>query len=424
METHLSSPLLTTKIIPPPPGTHNLVRRRLLAELDSGWSADKRLILVCAPAGYGKSTLVADWLHQIESDPPDKLSPQSRRYSWLSLEAADNDPLRFFLYLVAGLQRTLPSVGLEAYEYLLNSHPQASQRALTSLLNDLALIEGAFALVLDDYQVIQSPIIQSSVETLLEHLPPQVHMVITTRSDPALPLHRYRARGQMVEIRMDDLRFTTEEAGQFVNALSDKNLGSKDIQILTQRTEGWIAGIQMAVLSLRSKPDAADFIQRLAGSNRFILDYLAEEVLKDQPAEVRHFLLETSILTRLCADLCDAVTRQRFILPGSSYSSSQELLDYLDRSNLFLIPLDEERKWFRYHPLFADLLQIWLNQTQDEPPAVELHKRAAAWYESKGWVSEAISHAIQGQAFSTAASLVENHTVELFAQGRLQQLLS
>lgn len=370
------------------------------------------MILVCAPAGYGKTTLLADWLRHLPAN--------DHAFAWLSLDESDNDPIVFFNYLIASLQQAGLAAGETARLMLQSPQSGTLTGILASLANDLAHSERQVVLLLDDLHVIHTPAVHEGLGFLIDHLPPNAHMVIATRSDPPLALHRYRARTQMVEIRLDDLRFTLEEAAGFLNDCAEFNLGKAEIEIVAGRTEGWIAGIQMAALSLRGKENKAQFIQSWGGSHRYILDYLTEEVLNSQPAPVQHFLLSTCLLSRLSAPLCEAVVAADF-----STQPAQEMLEYLEHANLFLIPLDEDRRWYRYHALFADLLRVRLKVAARANPdqIAHLHRRAALWLEAQGWLSEAIQHFIDAGEYEKAVSLVEEQTHHLFAQGELHAML-
>lgn len=396
--------LLATKLYIPSLHRQIIQRQSILELMNAGLSMEKRLILLCAPAGYGKTTLVCEWLQEIS------------HACWVSLEKGDNDPRRFFSYLIAALQTALPGIGSQAQAFLNAPQLPPLPAVLSSLLNDLAQAQSKTVIVLDDYQSIHASQIHEAIAFLLDHLPPDVHFVITTRSDPALPLHRYRSRGQLVEIRADDLRFTTDEVYDFIKSIAGISLSASEIATLESRTEGWAAGLQMAALSLRKKSNSSEFIQGLAGSDRYILDYLMEEVLKNQTPDVQHFLMETAILDRLCPPLCDSLFQRGEI-------SSQKILQYLEHENLFVIPLDNEGYWYRYHHLFQDLLMMRLKQTTPEQIQI-IHRSAADWYETNGWISEAVQHYIQGADFERAADLVEQHTLQLFAQGKLDQLLN
>lgn len=396
--------LLATKLHIPALHPHALERTTLLDRMDEELSAGKRLILVCAPAGYGKTTLVCNWLRRL---------PEA---CWLSLAKSDNDLRLFLSYLVAALQRKFPDIGSHAQAILDTPQPLPIQEVLASILNDLAQVKSQTILVLDDYQCIHAHQIHEAVSFLIDHFPPNVHLLITSRSDPALPLHRYRSRGQMLEIRAEDLRFSLDEVSAFMKKIAGVSLSPFEVVTLENRTEGWAAGLQMAAISLRRKSNASEFIESLAGSNRFILDYLLEEVLKNQNDELQRFLVETSILDRMCASLCAVVV-------ADSEDACQAALQILERDNLFVISLDDQRHWYRYHHLFQDLLRTRLKQSM--PAGMRaLHQRAAHWYEANGSITEAVQHSIQAMEYEHAADLVQEHTSQLFAQGKLEQLMS
>jgi LuxR family maltose regulon positive regulatory protein len=373
------------------------------------------LTLICAPAGFGKTTLTGAWV--TTCGPP---------VAWLSLDEGDNDLTRFLTHLVAALQTIAPSTG-EGVSRLLQSPQLPSVEAiLTALLNEITTIRDKFVLVLDDYHVIDAKPVDQALTFLLEHMPPQMHLVIATREDPQLPLARLRARDQLTELRVTDLRFTPSEAAGFLNHAMGLNLSAEDIEALEARTEGWIAGLQLAAISLQGHKDATGFIKSFTGSSRFIIDYLAEEVLERQPEEVRVFLLRTSILERMCAPLCDAVLNpnSEAAPPGSpELISSQAMLEKLERSNLFIVPLDNERCWYRYHHLFADLLRQRLglraaSSARDEKDSVaELHIRASQWYEDNGLEIEAFQHAVSASDIERAERLIEGKGVPLHFRG-------
>ena len=339
----MSTPILATKLYIPPPRPKVVLRPRLIERLNEG--LHRKLTLISAPAGFGKTTLVSEWVAGCE-----------RPVAWLSLDEGDNDPTRFLTYLVAALQTIAPNIGEGVLGVLQSPQPPPTESILTALLNEITTIPDNFVLVLDDYHVIDAKPVDHALTFLLEHLPPQMHLVIATREDPQLPLARLRARGQLTELRAADLRFTPSEAAEFLNQVMGLNLSAEDIAALETRTEGWIAGLQLAALSMQGHQDATSFIQSFTGSHHFVLDYLVEEVLQQQPESVQTFLLRTSILDRLCGPLCDAV-----LLDPSA--SGQETLEYLERANLFIVPLDNERRWYRYHHLFADLLRQRLHQS-------------------------------------------------------------
>ena len=359
----MPAPILATKLYIPPSRRSVVLRPRLVERLDEGLSAGHRLTLVSAPAGFGKTTLVGEWV-----------AGCGRPVAWLSLDEGDSDPSRFLTYLIAALQTVAPGIGEGVLTVLQSPQPPPLEATLTALLNDVTTIPNPVVLILDDYHILDAKPVDDALAFLVEHLPPQVHLVIATREDPALALARLRARGQLTELRGADLRFTPSEAAGFLNQVMGLNLAADDIAALENRTEGWIAGLQLAALSLRGRADVAGFIASFAGSHHFVLDYLVEEVLGRQPEPVQAFLLRTSILDRLCGSLCDAV-----LLDASA--SGQETLEYLDRANLFTLPLDTERRWYRYHHLFGDLLRQRRRQSAVSSGGVdEDHLRASEWY--------------------------------------------
>ncbi len=380
----MSIPILFTKLYIPPPRPKIVLRSRLIERLDE--SLHCKLTLVSAPAGSGKSTLVSQWA-----------AGRRRPLAWLSLDESDNDPARFLTYLIAALQTIEPEIGADVLGVLESSQLPPTETILTALLNEIATVQDHFVLILDDYHVIDSRPVDDALTFLLEHLPPQMHLVIASREDPHLPLARLRARGQLTELRAVDLRFTPGEAAEFLNQIMHLNLSVESIAALETRTEGWIVGLQLAALSMQGRDDIGHFIQAFTGSHRFVMDYLIEEVLQKQPEEIRRFLLQISILDRLCGSLCDAVSGQ---------NDSKNRLDRLERSNLFIIPLDDQRQWYRYHHLFGEILQTRL---LEELPgqASGLHQRASAWYEQNGFPQDAIRHALAGEDFAKAANLLE-----------------
>ena len=335
----MPAPILATKLYIPPSRRSLVLRPRLVERLNDGLAAGNRLTLISAPAGFGKTTLVCEWV-----------AGCGRPVAWLSLDAGDSDPSRFLTYLIAALQTVAPGVGGGVLAVLQSPQPPPLESTLTALLNDVTGIERDVVLVLDDCHVLDGKPLDDALAFLVEHLPPQLHLVIATREDPTLPLARLRARSQLTEVRGADLRFTPDEAAEFLRQVMGLDLSTDEIAALEARTEGWIAGLQLAAISLQGRADAAGFIRSFAGSHHFVLDYLVEEVLGRQPELVQAFLLRTSILDRLCGPLCDAV-----LLDASA--PGQETLEYLERANLFIVPLDNERRWYRYHHLFADLLR-------------------------------------------------------------------
>jgi LuxR family maltose regulon positive regulatory protein len=333
--------------------------------------------------------------------------------TWLSLDESDNDPSRFWTYFIASLQSLSPQLGNNALGLLQSSTAPAITSILTILINDLAAFREAFALVLDDYHIIEASIIHETLTFLIDHLPDNMHLVITSRVDPTLQLSRLRVRDQLTEIRANDLRFTAEEAAAFMSQVMGLNLSAEEAALLETRTEGWIAGLQIAALSLHGHEDVSGFIRTFSGSHRHILGYLADEVFNQLPGETLNFLLQTSILDRLCGSLCDAVT---------GLSRSQEVLEELEHANLFILPLDEGRKWYRYHHLFADVLQRRLRQLlPDRWP--DLYQRASEWHERNGSIAEAVNYALMAQDFDRAADLVEATGITLFAQPAVQSSL-
>ena len=382
--------LLETKFYVPRLRRGLVSRLRLSERLDCGTAS--KLMLVSAPAGFGKTTLLTAWLAAGPAAPADR-----RLAAWLSLDRGDNDPASFWAYVIAALRTVASGIGESALALLRAPQPPPVEAVLTALLNDLAAIAGDIVLVLDDYHLIDVREVQDGMAFLLDHLPPGLHVVIASRADPALPLARLRARGELAEIRAAELRFTPDEAAAYLNGLMGLQLTARDVAALESRTEGWIAALQLAALSMQGRDDVAGFIAGFAGDDRYVVDYLAEEVLARQPGRVQAFLLQTSILGRLSGPLCDAVTGQ---------GGGKGMLEALDRGNLFLVPLDDRRRWYRYHHLFADVLRARL---LDEQPAQvpDLHRRASAWYEQNGELSEAVRHALAAGDFGRAADLVE-----------------
>jgi LuxR family maltose regulon positive regulatory protein len=417
METGES--LLLTKLFVPRVRPGRVARPTLLARLNQALSG--KLTLVSAPAGFGKTTLVADWLQQVD-----------RPSAWLSLSDGDNDPNRFLIYLTAALQRIDSAWGQTVQELLHTPQPPALTAMVVTLINDIAAGDSPFALVLDDYHLISAPSIHAALSFLLDNLPTQMHLVVLSRADPPLPLPRLRARGEVTEIRADELRFTLEESVAFLNEVMNLGLTQQQITVLESRTEGWVAGLQLAGISLQGLPrdDADHLIEAFAGSHRYVMDYLVEEVFDRQPRHVQQFLLQTSILDRLSGPLCDAIldegrtTREE---QGASFvqrpaSGGQAILEYLEDHNLFTMPLDHERHWYRYHRLFADLLRDRMQQMQPEH-VPDLHRRASAWYEQKGLADQAFAHAAAAGDVQRAVCLAEAHAERLVQRGDVATLL-
>src|ERR1700761_7465679 len=382
----MAGPLLETKLHIPRWRRSLVARPRLSERLSRG--AESALTLLSAPAGFGKTTLLAEWLAVAAAD--------ERYVAWLSLDQRDNDPALFWTDLVAALKTGGPGVGSGSLSVLQPPEPP-NEAGLVALLNDLDAISNDVVLVLDDYHVIDARDVQDGMAFLLEHLPSQIPVGIASRTAPPLPLARLRGRGELAEIRAADLRFTPGEAAAYLNEVMGLALTVADVAALEGRTEGWIAALQLAALSMQGREDVTAFIDGFAGDDRYIVDFLAEEVLQRQPEHVQRFLLQTSILDRLSGPLCDAVTGQ---------DGGKAKLAALERGNLFLVPLDDRRQWYRYHQLFADVLHARL---RDEQPAdvPELHGRASGWHEQNGEPSEAIRHALAAGEFGRAADLIE-----------------
>lgn len=426
----MSTPVLTTKLYIPPPRPNLVQRPHLIAPLNA-WT-QRKLTLISAPAGFGKTTLLSAWVHgtlmakeweraQSSLRTPASVAVRAPHIAWLSLDEADSDPVRFLAHMVAALQTVLPAVGQGVLRALHSAQPPPATTLLTTLLNELAALLTPAAgqrliLVLDDYHVLEGEAVNQALTFLLEYLPPQLHLVISTREDPPLPLARLRARAQLTEVRAADLRFTPAEAADFLNQVMGLRLSSAEVAALDARTEGWIAGLQLAALSLQGQAPqaAASFIHSFSGSHHFVMDYLVEEVLNQQSAAVQRFLLCTSILERFCASLCDAVV-------GAAPPSGQATLAYLEQANLFLIPLDNERRWYRYHHLFADLLRQRLHQSAstgtDSDPIADYHRRASRWYAANGLEIDAFHHAVAANDVAHAAQLVEGKGMPLHFRG-------
>jgi len=433
--TPTGTPLLETKLYIPKWRPALVSRPRLVERMRQG--IERKLTLISAPAGFGKTTLLAEWLAA--------KSANEQTAGWVSLDHSDNDPAFFWAYFITALQKACPEpcrrvhskIGESALASLRSPQPPPIESVLTTLINDLNAIEQdpstgsghGFTLILDDYHVIDAQSIHNAIAFLLDHLPPQMHLIIASRSDPPLPLARWRVRGELTELRAADLRFTAEEAAAFFNEMMRLNLSTAEVTALESRTEGWIAGLQLAALSLHERDDVAGFITAFTGNDRYIVDYLVEEVLQRQPERVRSFLLQTSILDRLCGSLCDAVAERedgqngtlarQAALAGRAWRcvTGARMLEALDRSNLFVVPLDDKREWYRYHHLFADVLRAHAMEEQpDRMPA--LHRRAAAWFEEAGMAAEAIEHARAAGDHETVARLLAANFEEFERIGR------
>ena len=404
----MSDALLLTKLYVPPPRSNLVLRPHLIERLNNGLSLDRKLTLISAPAGFGKTTLVSEWIAGPRSCPPEQVC--GNLVGWLSLDEADNNPARFISYLVAALQTIKPGIGEGLLGALQSPQLMQFEPILTSLLNEISTIPEHFVLILDDYHAIDSQPVDKSLDFLLEHQPPQMHIVIITREDPQLPLARYRARGQLTELRAADLRFSPSEAADFLNEMMGLHLSTEEIIALETRTEGWIAGLQLAAISMQGNKDASSFIQSFTGSHRFVMDYLLEEVMQQQSESIQEFLLHTSILNRMCGPLCDAVLLDPSV-------SGQTTLEYLERSNLFIIPLDNERRWYRYHHLFGDLLRKRMDQKLPPERIADLSIHASEWLEKNGMIVEAFKHAAAANDVERAERLMESKEMPLLLPG-------
>jgi LuxR family transcriptional regulator, maltose regulon positive regulatory protein len=381
----------------------------LIEQLNEGLVG--KLTLISAPAGFGKTTLVSEWIASC-----------GMPVAWLSLDKGDNDPARFISYLVKALQMIQAGIGEGLLVALQSPQPLQIENILTTLLNEITTIPDNFILLLDDYHLIDAKPVDNALTFLIEHLPPHMHLVIATREDPQLPLARLRARSQLTELRAADLRFTPVEAAEFLNQVMGLDLSAEDIAALETRTEGWIAGLQLAAISMHGHQDTASFIKSFTGSHHFVLDYLLEEVLHQQSASVQTFLLRTSILDRLCGPLCEAILR-------APAGSGQETLEYLERANLFIVPLDNERRWYRYHHLFAELLRQRLHQsdtssTEEGGSVAELHRRASQWYEDNRLEIEAFHHATAANDIERVVRLIEGPRTPLHYRGGAVPILN
>ena len=406
--------ILATKLYIPTPRPNVVSRLRLIEIMNKGLHQNhgfgRKLTLISAPAGFGKSTLVCDWLQQLDIP-----------CAWISLDESDNDPVRFIIYLVAALQNIAAlqksdiSFGESVLAALQSPMPPPTESILTTIINEVTIFPEHFVLVLDDYHCIEATSVIDTFSFLIENLPTKMHLIIATREEPQLPLARYRVRDHMTELRAVDLRFSPAEAAEFLNRTMGLNLSDDDITALESRTEGWIAGLQLAAVSMQGNQDPSGFIKSFTGSHHFILDYLLEEVLHKQPENIQTFLLHTSILDQLTGSLCDALCLSA---TDTYQEDGQLILRLLERANLFIIPLDNERRWYRYHHLFADLLRQYLSHFQADQLTV-LHQRASQWYEENGFVDEAIAHAIAAENFEEAAALIENQFDNDFERGDL-----
>jgi LuxR family maltose regulon positive regulatory protein len=448
----VSTQVLATKLFIPPTRPQLVPRPRLIERLNEGMHIAPGVTLISAPAGFGKTTLLSEWVNQKDEKRLRLIHPSAftrsvhpSRVAWLSLDEGDNDPARFLSYLIAALQTIEPNMGAGVSGRLQSPQPPPPETVLTDLLNEIAGIPDHFVLVLDDYHAIDAQPVEHALAFLLDHLPPQLHLVIATREDPDLPLARLRVRGQLTELRSADLRFTLSEAADFLNQVMGPILSVEDIAALETRTEGWIAGLQLAAISMRGHKDATGFIQSFTGSHHFVMDYLVEEVLHQQPESVQTFLLRTSILDRLCGPLCDAVLENdkggTFRVEDETKTNSEDssfilhpsslMLEYLERANLFIIPLDNERRWYRYHHLFADLLRQRLHQSisssastgNTESLVNELHIRASQWYEDNSLQIEAFQQAAAANDIERAERLIDGKGIPFHFSGGVTPIL-
>jgi LuxR family maltose regulon positive regulatory protein len=397
-QQRLLSSLLHTKFYLPPERPELVIRSQLLRQLDQG--SQQKLVLISAPAGFGKTTLLSTWLTRV-----------NQPYAWLSLDKGDNDPARFWLYVATALQKVVPAIGRDLLPLLSTISP--GEALLTILLNMLTEARQRIILLLDDYHLITDQAIHTDLSFFLEHLPANTHLVIASRTDPPLPLTRLRSQGQLTELRVQDLRFSHAEVISFLHDVMRLPLSQDEITALDAHTEGWVAGLQLAAISMQGQANFSEFIAAFTGSHRYILDYLTNEVLLRQPEHIRDFLLQTSILERFSAPLCNALTNQ---------TDGQEMLEQLERINLFLIPLDEHRQWYRYHHLFAEFLQERLLHTHPEL-LPQLHLRASLWHEQQQLLLEAITHALQAQEMTRALQLIEDSALNVMKNGETTSFL-
>ncbi|MFN2199310.1 MAG: LuxR family transcriptional regulator, partial [Anaerolineales bacterium] len=398
----MPTPLLLTKLNKPHLRSQRLRRSMLVQRLNAG--LNRKLTLVCAPAGYGKTTLVLEWLSNL---------PEDTDTGWVSLDENDNDPVRFIAYLIAAIQISYPDIGSTTSSMLQNPQAPPDEVILTTLFNELTEISRPFILILDDYHYIQTSSIHKFLALWLEHQPKSLHLVIISREDPLLPIARLRARGHLNEIRQENLRFSLQECADLLRDVMGISISSEHVAALERRTEGWAAGLQLAAVSMQHHTDPGNFIKAFTGSSRFILDYLIDEVFVHQTDSMQKFLIRTSILERLSGPLCDAITGE---------TDSQEQLEALEHTNLFVIPLDQSRTWYRYHRLFSELLNHRLHRTEGES-AAELHDRASHWFEQNGFAAEAIQHAIAAQTWDHTARLLSQVNDEMLKTGRTTTLV-
>ena len=406
----MKEPLLKTKLYIPPPKPKDIQRPLLINKLNEG--LDLKLSLISAPAGFGKTTLVSSWA-----------AVCNRPVAWLSLNEMDNNPINFLIYLIAATQTIDKKFGEQVLPRLRSPQPSSLESLVVTIVNEFSSLKDNFILVLDDYHIIDAKPVDRVLSYLLSNMPSQLHLVICTREDPNLPLARLRAQRQLTELRAEDLRFTQREAAEFLKETMGLNIVPEDISALESRTEGWIAGIQLAAISMKGYQDSTQFIRSFTGSHHYVMDYLVEEVLQQQPESIKDFLFSTSILDRMCGPLCEAVTL-------GVKGSGQKILEILERANLFVIPLDNERQWYRYHHLFSDLLRHRLVknfalQEEDADKYInDLHIRASKWYEENGFAFEAFRHAAAGNNTERAQRLIGGKSIPRHFSGTVTAILN
>lgn len=400
----MPNPIISTKFYIPAPRSRTVIRRRLTERLNKGLY--RKLTLISAPAGYGKTMVVCEWLANC-----------GRPAAWLSLEQGDNEITRFLTYMISALQTISENIGEGVLSVLHSPQPTPTKSILSALLNELAAIPFSFILVLDDYHEASSSEVDEALDFLLDHLPAQMHLVLTTRETPALSLSRLRTQDQLTELRAADMRFTLTETESLFNHIMELNLSTDQLIGLQSQTEGWAAGLRLAAISIGEDQDADRLLQSFTGNHRFVLDYLAEEVLERQPSAVQSFLLQTSVLDRLSGPLCDDIMRNPEI-------SGKEMLIELERKNLFVIPLDQERRWYRYHHLFMDILRIRLLETMERADIAELHRRASMWHEGHGFEIEAFHHAVEARDIARSTRLLKGNGMPLHLRGAARMTIN
>jgi LuxR family maltose regulon positive regulatory protein len=420
--------LLQTKLTIPPVSASLVTRPSPAARLAA--AAGNKLTLITAPAGYGKTTLLATWLSDLHSEEATRHSPLVTRHSplatrqsaWLSLDPADDNPGRFCAYLLAALQTISPDIGRSAEPLLQGRQEPPPIAVMTALLNDLVAYDGSISLVIDDYHLITDTAVHEAMSLLIDQLPANIYFVIASRTVPPWPLARWRAKSQLVELTITDLQFSTDDTAVFLNDLMSLNLSANDIAVIAERAEGWVTGLKLISVAMRNNDVRSQWIAHLSGQHRFIFDYLAEEVFNQQPPDIQQFLLDTAVLERLTPDLCDALRGEdRPLIPMLPRPPASAILLQLERTNLFLLPLDEERHWYRFHHLFADFL---LRQRQRLDPASlpGLHRRAAAWYQAHGYLDDALQHLLAIEAYPEMATLLEEYAPSRWTAARMGTL--